>query len=61
MWGNALTKLARLGRAISYDRRGCARSERPDPYERTTVTEQADVLLEGDALGLSPLRRQVDA
>jgi pimeloyl-ACP methyl ester carboxylesterase len=79
---------------ISYDRRGCARSERPEPYERTTVTEQADdaaalleaiqaapavvmgrssggavavdlalrhpdsvralVLLEGDALGLSP-------
>jgi esterase len=94
MWGDAVKELARLGRVISYDRRGCARSERPDPYERTTVTEQADdaaalldaleaapavvmgrsyggavavdlalrypdkvralVLLEGDALGLSP-------
>jgi esterase len=42
MWGDAVQALARLGRVISYDRRGCARSERPDPYERTTVTEQAD-------------------
>lgn len=94
MWGEAVGELARLGRVISYDRRGCARSERPDPYERTSVAEQADdaaallieleaapavvvgrsyggavavdlalryadrvralVLLEGDALGLSP-------
>ena len=94
MWGDAVEKLARIGRVISYDRRGCGRSERPEPYERTTVTEQADdaaalldalkataavvmgrsyggtvavdlalrypdrvralVLLEGDALGLSP-------
>jgi pimeloyl-ACP methyl ester carboxylesterase len=42
MWGGAVKELARLGRVISYDRRGCARSERPNPYERTTVTEQAD-------------------
>ena len=42
MWGDAVKELARLGRVISYDRRGCARSERPDPYERTTVSEQAD-------------------
>jgi esterase len=94
MWGDAVQELARLGWVIAYDRRGCARSERPDPYERTTVAEQADdaaalldalqavpavvigrsyggavatdlalrypdrvralVLLEGDALGLSP-------
>jgi esterase len=94
MGDDAVDELARLGRVISYDRRGCARSERPDPYERTTVAEQADdaatllaaleaapaviigrsyggavaidlalrhpghvralVLLEGDALGLSP-------
>jgi pimeloyl-ACP methyl ester carboxylesterase len=94
MWGDAVEKLARLGRVISYDRRGCGRSERPEPYEHTTVAEQADdaaslldalnaapaivigrsyggavavdlalrhpdrvralVLLEGDALGLSP-------
>jgi pimeloyl-ACP methyl ester carboxylesterase len=94
VWGDAVEELARFGRVISYDRRGCARSERPEPYERTTVVEQADdaaalldaleaapavvlgrsyggavaielalrypdrvralVLLEGDALGLSP-------
>ena len=94
MWGDAVEELARLGHVISYDRRGCGRSERPEPYERTTVAEQADdaaalldaleatpavvmgrsyggavaiglavrypeqvralVLLEGDALGLSP-------
>lgn len=94
MWGDAVKELQRLGRVIAYDRRGCARSERPDPYERTTVTEQSDdaaalldaleaepamvigrsyggavtvdlalrhpdrvravILLEGDALGLSP-------
>ncbi len=94
MWGDAFEELARLGRVIAYDRRGCTRSQRPDPYERTTVAEQADdaagllealaaepavvigrsyggavavdlalrhpdrvralVLLEGDALGLSP-------
>jgi pimeloyl-ACP methyl ester carboxylesterase len=94
MWEGAVGKLARLGRVITYDRRGCARSERPANYELTTVAEQADdaaalldqlsatpaivvgrsyggavaidlvlrypervralVLLEGDALGLSP-------
>jgi pimeloyl-ACP methyl ester carboxylesterase len=94
MWGDAVKELARLGRVISYDRRGCGRSERPEPYERTSIAEQADdaaalldaleaapavvmgrsyggavavdlalrypdkvralILLEGDALGLSP-------
>lgn len=47
MWADAVQELARFGRVIAYDRRGCARSERPDPYERTTVAEQAD-----DAAGL---------
>ena len=40
---------------IAYDRRGCARSERPEPYERTSVREHADdaaALL--DALEASP-------
>jgi pimeloyl-ACP methyl ester carboxylesterase len=94
MWADAFGELARLGRVIACDRRGCTRSERPEPYERTSVAEQADdaaglldalaaapavvigrsyggavaidlalrypdrvralVLLEGDALGLSP-------
>lgn len=42
MWGKAVGELARLGRVIAYDRRGCARSERPEPYEHTSVAEQAD-------------------
>jgi len=42
VWGDAVEKLARLGRVITYDRRGHTRSERPEPYERTTVTEHAD-------------------
>ena len=40
---------------IAYDRRGCARSERPQPYERTSVAEHADdaaALL--DALSAAP-------
>jgi esterase len=54
-WADALPQLARLGRVIAYDRRGCARSERPEPYERTTVAEHADdaaALL--DALAATP-------
>jgi esterase len=42
MWADAVEGLARFGRVIAYDRRGCARSQRPVPYERTTVAEQAD-------------------
>ena len=41
-WGDAVQELARLGRVISYDRRGCGRSERPEPYETTSVDEHAD-------------------
>lgn len=54
-WADAAKELARLGRVITYDRRGCARSERPVPYERTSVAEQTDdaaVLL--DALAATP-------
>lgn len=42
MWGDSVEDLARLGRVITYDRRGCTRSERPEPYERTAVAEHAD-------------------
>jgi esterase len=42
MWSDAFEELGRLGRVIAYDRRGCTRSERPDPYDHTTVAEQAD-------------------
>lgn len=98
LWEGAFDDLAKRGRVIAYDRRGCARSERPEPYEHTSVAQQADdaaalldalatapalvigrsyggavaielalrhpdwvralVLLEGDALGLSPTALQ---
>ncbi len=54
MWADAVEELARLGRVIAYDRRGWARSERPEPYH-TTVTEQAeDAAALLDALGAVP-------
>lgn len=37
----AVEQLARLGRVIAYDRRGCTRSERPEPYQ-TSVQEQVE-------------------
>jgi pimeloyl-ACP methyl ester carboxylesterase len=55
MWGPAIPELARLGRVIAYDRRGCTRSQRLDPYDTTSVAEHADdaaALLE--ALGAAP-------
>jgi esterase len=42
LWADAVEQLAQLGRVIAYDRRGCSRSERPDPYEHTSVSEHAD-------------------
>jgi len=54
-WGAAIDVLGRFGRVIAYDRRGCSRSERPVPYDRTTPTEHADdaaALL--DALDATP-------
>ena len=42
VWSEAAERLAGLGRVIAYDRRGCGRSERPEPYERTSVAEHAD-------------------
>jgi pimeloyl-ACP methyl ester carboxylesterase len=55
LWAGAVAELAQLGRVIAYDRRGCSRSERPKPYERTSVSEHADdaaALL--DALDAAP-------
>lgn len=54
VWGDAVGELARRGRTIVYDRRGCFRSERPEPYV-TSVRQHADdaaALL--DALGAVP-------
>jgi esterase len=42
VWGAAVDELARLGRAIVYDRRGCTRSQRPQPYVVTSVPEHGD-------------------
>jgi pimeloyl-ACP methyl ester carboxylesterase len=55
VWAPAVPELARLGRVISYDRRGCTRSQRPQPYELSSVAGHADdaaALL--DALGAAP-------
>lgn len=55
LWGDAVEKLARLGRAISYDRRGYGRSERPQPGEHVNVAEHADdVAALLDALQATP-------
>jgi len=40
-WGSAVDELARLSRAIAYDRRGCSRTERPEPYLSTNPGEKA--------------------
>jgi pimeloyl-ACP methyl ester carboxylesterase len=55
LWRGAVPKLARFGRVIAYDRRGCGRSERPRPYARTSVAEHAgDAAALIDALGAAP-------
>src|SRR5437660_4769421 len=49
----AIEELSAFGRVIVYDRRGCTRSERPDPYETSVVqhAEDAAALLQAlDAL-----------
>jgi esterase len=52
-WEGPAEKLSELGRVVIYDRRGCSRSERPEPYELTSVQEHTD-----DALALL---RELDA
>ncbi len=41
-WGAVADRLAPRARVISYDRRGYGDSGAPEPYERTTVYEQAE-------------------
>jgi esterase len=54
-FADAVEKLAELGRVIAYDRRGCARSERPESYERTSSAEHAyDAAALRDALAATP-------
>ncbi|MBI3971668.1 MAG: alpha/beta hydrolase [Chloroflexi bacterium] len=42
VWETAVEQLSRLGRVIVYDRRGCTRSQRPEPYLTTSVSEHGD-------------------
>lgn len=55
VWGREMGEISARGRCIMYDRRGCFRSERPDPYDTTAVTDHGDdaaALL--DALDAAP-------
>jgi esterase len=55
VWTDAVNEISKIGRCIAYDRRGCFRSERPEPYETTDVSDHADdaaALL--DALSATP-------
>jgi esterase len=51
---DAIEELSKLGRAIVYDRRGCTRSERPDPYETSVVQHAEDAAALLSALGALP-------
>ena len=51
-WGRALDQLARLGRVISYDRRGYARSGGAPVRSTSTHTADAAAILE--SLGAAP-------
>lgn len=54
-WAPVVERLAGSARVISYDRRGYGASGAPDPFERTTVHEQAeDAAALVDALSAAP-------
>jgi esterase len=53
-WADAADELATRGRAIVYDRRGCFRSERPEPYATTLHQQTDDAAALIDALGPAP-------
>src|SRR5437899_4859085 len=50
----AIDELSGLGRVILYDRRGCTRSERPDPYETSVVQHAEDAAALLDARDAVP-------
>lgn len=50
----ATTELATLGRVIVYDRRGCTRSERPEPYATSVVQHAEDAAALIRALDAAP-------
>jgi esterase len=53
-WADAAEELGTRGRAIVYDRRGCFRSERPEPYATTVRQQTDDAAALIDALGAAP-------
>ena len=54
VWGDAVAELANHGRTITYDRRGCFRSERPKPYITNVHQHADDAAALIDALGAAP-------
>lgn len=53
-WTGALATLATRGRAIAYDRRGCGRSDRPEPYATSLAEQAGDAAALIHALGAAP-------
>jgi esterase len=53
-WADAAAELATRGRTIAYDRRGCSRSERPEPYVTSVRQQTDDAAALIDALGAAP-------
>jgi esterase len=53
-WRESVDRLAKHGRAIAYDRRGCFRSERPEPYVTNVGQHADDAAALIDALDASP-------
>src|ERR1700754_2534891 len=54
LWQGAAPALARLGRVVLYDRRGCGRSERPQPYATDVLQQTADAAALLASLGAPP-------
>ena len=50
----AIDTLGGLGRVITYDRRGCTRSERPEPYATSVVQHAEDAAALIDVLDAAP-------
>ena len=54
LWVDAAAELASHGRTIVYDRRGCSRSERPEPYVTNVQQHTDDAAALIDALAAAP-------
>jgi pimeloyl-ACP methyl ester carboxylesterase len=54
MWAESAEELAQVGRVITYDRRGCTRSERPEPNFTSVSQHSDDAAALLDALAATP-------